>query len=290
MSGLFSCLRQGVLDPVAPVLAGGHADEALEDALKVIGIVVTAGEGNLCDAAVRADQEVLGLADAAADDVLHRRVADVLAERMGEVVGVEVQLGSDGLQGDALAIMGVDVGLDREPEGFLLRARRLAVACEFLRELAEDGAGELVEYAWSVTGQCQLHSGVKERADSVKLRVERELRGVKPPNHLVCPPTRQLEIGNAQARGGEVSVNRRLVVQDAAVEEQHIARRGDVMARVDVEAAATAGHEDDLGTVLVLMHGARQFAMARVDLADTAELSPDGDGLRFFLSARDEVL
>ena len=30
MSGLFSCLRQGVLDPIASVLAGGHADKALE--------------------------------------------------------------------------------------------------------------------------------------------------------------------------------------------------------------------------------------------------------------------
>lgn len=290
MSGLFSCLRQGVLDPIASVLAGGHADKALEDALEVIGIVVAAGEGNLRYAAVRANQEVLGLADAAADDILHRRVADVLAERMGEVVGVEVQFCSDGLQGDALAIMGVDIGLDREPEGFLLRARRLAVACEFLVELAEDGAGELVEYAWSVTGQCQLHRGVKERADSVKLRVERELWGVKPPYHLICPPTRQLEIGNAQARGGEVSVNRRLVVQDAAVEEQHIARRSEVMARVNVEAAATAGHEDDLSAVLVLVHGAWQFAMARIDFADTAELPPCGDRLRFFLPARDEVL
>lgn len=62
------------------------------------------------------------------------------------------------------------------------------------------------------------------------------------------------------------------------------------MARVNVEAAATAGHEDDLGTVLVLMHGARQFAMACINLADAAELSPYGNGLRFFLPAWDEVL
>lgn len=271
-------------------MAGGHADKALKDALEVIGIVVATGEGNLRYAAVRANQEVLGLADAAADDVLHRRVADVLAECMGEVVGIEVQLCSDGLQGDALAVMGIDVGLDRESEGFLLRARRLAVVRELLRELAEDGAGELVEHTQGVTRQCQLHGSVKERADGFELRAERELRGVKPSDHLVDPPSRQLEIGNAQARGGEVSVNRRLVVQDAAVEEQHVARRGEVMARVDVEAAVTAGHEDNLSAVLVLVHGARQFAMARVDLTDTAELSLYGDGLRFFLSARDEVL
>lgn len=58
--------------PFAAVFARCHAERALEDVLEVIGVVVADLSGNLGDCHVCVDQEVLSLADAAQDDVLHR--------------------------------------------------------------------------------------------------------------------------------------------------------------------------------------------------------------------------
>ena len=62
------------------------------------------------------------------------------------------------------------------------------------------------------------------------------------------------------------------------------------MSCIDIEAAVTACHEDDLGAVFMRVHRARQLAVRCIDLTDAQELGPPCNRFAFPGFSRNEIL
>ena len=86
------------------VIARGHAGDLVEGLVEVAGAVVARADGNLGDGQGCVDQQGLRLADAAARDVLERRIAVGGLEGMGEVEAADVEFSGECYKRDGLVV------------------------------------------------------------------------------------------------------------------------------------------------------------------------------------------
>lgn len=236
--------------------------------------------GDAGDGQVRGDQQVLGLADAAAQQVLPGGVAAGLLEDMGQVVGADVEGLPDLLEGQGLAVMPVDIVLH-----LLSERRRLRVGGGPQGDGAGDGqrpvqqrqhqpvAEDLAVRA--VLGEVAVNQLV-QRPQVGQLLAHGIDRGGVLRRQGVFPQTRQAQPAHGDAAAGEGGVGQ-LVMDHAAVEDQQIPRLHIICRLADQKAGAALFHQQHLHKIRV---GVEQPGMGPVGKQPAADIEQPGHGVR----------
>lgn len=78
-----------MLNPFLAVFSRGNAEGLAEYILEIIGIVVADADGDTGDAHIGINQQILRFANAAQNDILHRRKSDIIFEEMGQIIFID---------------------------------------------------------------------------------------------------------------------------------------------------------------------------------------------------------
>ena len=223
--------------------------------VKIVLGVVAHQLGNAGDGQVRGDEQVLGLADAAAEQILPGRDAAGFLEGVGQIVGTHMEGLPNLLQGQRLGVVLVDILLDPQTQGALLRLDTLTVrrGAREVEDTAQQGQQQMVTEglaAGRVGGEVAVHHVVKG-PEVFALCAHMVDGGGIVGKDGARPERRQAQPrkGYAAAVNGAVGSGGELVVDHAAVEQQQIAALHVVGLFPDEEAAVAAADEHGLRKV-----------------------------------------
>lgn len=263
-----------------PELPGRHAGVLGELLVEVILGVIPHHLGDAGDGQVCGDQQVLGLPDAAAQQVLPGGIAAGLLEHMGQVVGADVESLPDLLEGQGLAVVAVDIVLHLFPQG-----RRLRISGGPEGDGAGDGQGPVQQRQHQpvakdlavgpVLGEIAVDQLV-QGPQVGQLPAHRIDRGRVLRHQGILPQPRQAQPAHGDAAAGKGCVGQ-LVMDHAAVEYQKIARLYVVSRFADQEAGASLLDQQHLHKVGV---GVEQPGMGLIGKLAAADVEQPGHGVR----------
>lgn len=96
-------------NPFLSVFAGRHAESLAEYVLKIIRVIVADADGDAGNAHIGINQQILCFADAAQNNILHGRKADIIFEKMRQIIGIDISIRRNVMQADRFFIMLVNV-------------------------------------------------------------------------------------------------------------------------------------------------------------------------------------